>query len=101
MITTKVETFNNYINGEWQESVSKKTFFSVNPANTEDVVGEFQASNEQDVKIAIEAAKNAFPSWSQTAPSKRAAILNQAASILEQNVASLGRRVNKGRRQAC
>jgi len=95
MITTKVETFNNYINGEWQESVSKKTFFSVNPANTEDLVGEFQASNEQDVKIAIEAAKNAFPSWSQTAPSKRAAILNQAASILEQNVTALAEELTR------
>ncbi|MEH7479860.1 aldehyde dehydrogenase family protein [Neobacillus drentensis] len=95
MITTKVETFNNYINGEWQESVSRKTFFSVNPANTEDLVGEFQASNEQDVKIAIEAAKNAFPSWSQTAPSKRAAILNQAASILEQNVTALAEELTR------
>lgn len=95
MITTKVETFNNYINGEWQESVSKKTFFSVNPANTEDLVGEFQASNEQDVQLAIEAAKNAFPSWSQTAPSKRAAILNQAASILEQNVAALAEELTR------
>ncbi|MFB5198500.1 aldehyde dehydrogenase family protein [Neobacillus sp. KR4-4] len=95
MITTKVETFNNYINGEWQESVSKKTFFSVNPANTEDFVGEFQASNEQDVQIAIEAAKNAFPNWSQIAPSKRAAILNKAASILEQNVASLAEELTR------
>ncbi|MBT2730089.1 aldehyde dehydrogenase family protein [Bacillus sp. ISL-75] len=95
MITTKVETFNNYIDGEWQESVSKKTFFSVNPANTEDLVGEFQASNKQDVKIAIEAAKNAFPSWSQTAPSKRAAILNQAASILEQNAAALAEELTR------
>jgi alpha-ketoglutaric semialdehyde dehydrogenase len=95
VITTKVETFNNYINGEWQESVSKKTFLSVNPANTEDFVGEFQASNEQDVKMAIESAKNAFPSWSQTAPSKRAAILNQAASILEQNVAALAEELTR------
>jgi alpha-ketoglutaric semialdehyde dehydrogenase len=95
VITTKVETFNNYINGEWQESVSKKTFFSVNPANTDELVGEFQASNEQDVKIAIEAAKDAFPSWSQTAPSKRAAILNQAASILEQNAAALAEELTR------
>ncbi|WP_222127303.1 aldehyde dehydrogenase family protein [Bacillus sp. X1(2014)] len=95
MITTKVETFNNYINGEWQESVSKKTFFSVNPANTEDLVGEFQASNEQDVQLAIEAAKNAFPNWSQTAPSKRASILNKAASILEQNAASLAEELTR------
>lgn len=95
VITTKVETFSNYINGEWQESVSKKTFFSVNPANNEDLVGAFQASNEQDVQLAIEAAKNAFPSWSQTAPSKRAAILNQAASILEQNAVTLAEELSR------
>ncbi|MEH7154999.1 aldehyde dehydrogenase family protein [Neobacillus drentensis] len=95
MITTEVKTFNNYINGEWQESVSKKTFYSVNPADTRDLVGEFQASNEQDVQSAIEAAKNAFPGWSQTAPSKRAAILNQAASILEQNVNALAEELTR------
>jgi alpha-ketoglutaric semialdehyde dehydrogenase len=85
LLTTKVKTFNNYINGEWQESVSKKQFLSVNPANTEDIVGAFQASNEQDVRAAIEAAQDAFPNWAKTSPSKRAAILNKAASILEQN----------------
>lgn len=85
MLTTKVETFNNYINGEWQESVSNKQFYSINPANTEDIVGAFQASNEQDVQVAIEAANKAFPSWAQTAPSIRAAILNKAASYLEEN----------------
>jgi alpha-ketoglutaric semialdehyde dehydrogenase len=85
LLTTQVKTFNNYINGEWQESVSKKQFDSVNPANTEDIVGSFQASNEQDVLAAIEAAQAAFPNWAKTSPSKRAAILNKAASILEEN----------------
>jgi aldehyde dehydrogenase (NAD+) len=85
LLTTKIETFNNYINGEWTESVTNQLFYSVNPANTNDVVGAFQASNGEDVKLAIEAASNAFPNWAKTAPSKRAAILNKAADILEQN----------------
>jgi len=85
LLTTKIETFNNFINGEWTESVTNKLFYSVNPANTEDVVGAFQASNEEDVKLAIESASKAFPTWAKTAPSKRAAILNRAANILEQN----------------
>jgi alpha-ketoglutaric semialdehyde dehydrogenase len=85
LLTTKVKTFNNYINGEWQESVSKKQFLSVNPANTEDIVGAFQASTEQDILAAIAAAQAAFPNWAKTSPSKRAAILNKAASILEEN----------------
>ncbi|MGG3466949.1 aldehyde dehydrogenase family protein [Neobacillus pocheonensis] len=95
VLTTKVETFNNLINGQWQEAVSKKTFLSVNPANHEDIVGSFQASNEQDVKLAIEAAKQAFPAWSKTAPSKRASILNQAASILEQNADQLAEELTR------
>lgn len=80
-----MKTFNNYINGEWQESVSKKQFLSVNPANKEDIVGAFQASTEQDILAAIAAAQTAFPNWAKTSPSKRAAILNKAASILEEN----------------
>ncbi|MBT2709184.1 aldehyde dehydrogenase family protein [Pseudomonas sp. ISL-84] len=95
MITTKVETFHNYINGEWQESASQKKFYSVNPANTEDVVGVFQASNETDVKQAIEAANEAFPEWAKTAPSKRAAILNKAASILEENSAKYAEELSR------
>ncbi len=85
MLTTKVVTFKNFIDGEWQESASNKLMYSVNPANTDDIVGVFQASNEQDVKLAIDAANNAFPNWAKTAPSKRASILNKAADILEQN----------------
>ncbi|PWW27032.1 aldehyde dehydrogenase (NAD+) [Cytobacillus oceanisediminis] len=95
LITTKVETFNNFINGEWQESASQKKFYSVNPANTEDVVGVFQASNETDVKQAIEAASTAFPEWAQTAPSKRAAILNKAAAILEKNAAQYAEELSR------
>ncbi|MCQ6273675.1 aldehyde dehydrogenase family protein [Bacillus sp. V3B] len=95
VLTTKVETFSNYINGEWTESVSKKTFNSINPANNEEIVGTFQASNEQDVKSAIEAAKKAFPNWANTAPSKRAAILNKAATILEQNADQLAEELTR------
>jgi aldehyde dehydrogenase (NAD+) len=86
LLTTKVGTFKNLINGEWQESVSNKLIYSINPAKPDEIVGAFQASNEQDVKLAMEAASKAFPNWAKTAPSKRAAILNKAAAILEQNV---------------
>ena len=74
MLSTKVETFSNYINGEWKDSINQKTFQNINPANIDDIVGMFQASGEQDVQEAIEAAKEAFPNWSKTSPSKRAAI---------------------------
>jgi alpha-ketoglutaric semialdehyde dehydrogenase len=95
LLTTKVETFHNFIGGKWIESGSSKTFQSVNPANQEDIVGVFQASNEQDVQQAIEAACQAFPKWAETAPSKRAAILNKAAAILEENVEKLAEELTR------
>src|SRR5439155_1223990 len=50
------ETFLNYIAGQWAECKSKKTFPNVNPANTDEVVGLFQASGPEDVRAAFDAA---------------------------------------------
>ncbi|MBO9130399.1 aldehyde dehydrogenase family protein [Bacillus sp. 165] len=95
LLTTKVETYKNYIDGKWVDSQAGATFQSVNPANKDDIVGGFQASSKQDVKDAIEAASRAFPAWAQASPSKRAAILNKAAALLEQNVDQLAEELTR------
>ncbi|WGG45319.1 aldehyde dehydrogenase family protein [Rossellomorea sp. DA94] len=86
VLVAKAELYKNYINGIWEDSSSEQTFASHNPANKEEVIGVFQASTIEDVKRAIESADAAFPSWSETAPSKRAAILNRAAQYLIDHV---------------
>ncbi|MGA9570540.1 MAG: hypothetical protein WBS17_10660 [Candidatus Acidiferrales bacterium] len=55
-----LKVFKNYINGEWVESRSAKSIENRNPANTNELVGMFPASNEEDVSIAIDAAKPFF-----------------------------------------
>ncbi len=95
LLSVKVETFKNYIGGQFEESKSNKTFESVNPANIEDVVGIFQASNEEDVKKAIDTADKAFSSWKKTPPSKKAAILNKAAEILEANLEKIAHELTR------
>ncbi|GGF94652.1 aldehyde dehydrogenase family protein [Paenibacillus abyssi] len=82
-VETAVQTFKNLINGEWVESASKETFDSINPANVSEVVARFQASVEEDVVEAIEAAERAFQSWRSVSPSKRSEILYKAADLLE------------------
>ncbi|OXM82874.1 aldehyde dehydrogenase family protein [Paenibacillus rigui] len=82
-IETAVQTYKNLINGEWLEAASGATFDSTNPAQADEVVGRFQASSEEDVIQAIEAAERAFETWKNTAPSKRADILYKAADLLE------------------
>ncbi|TYB42332.1 aldehyde dehydrogenase family protein [Actinomadura chibensis] len=54
----------------------------VNPA-TEEVVGLAPSASAADADRAAQAAADAFPAWSETAPEKRAEILDRAADLLE------------------
>jgi alpha-ketoglutaric semialdehyde dehydrogenase len=82
--TPDAKLFRNFINGEWVESSSGKTFENLNPADTRDVVGVFQRSNKQDVDHAVEAAKRAFDKWKLVPAPRRAEIIFKASMILEQ-----------------
>ncbi len=75
--------FNNYIDGEWCASSSGATFENRNPADSDDLVGLFQASQAQDAQRAVAAAAAAFEGWKKTPVSKRAKILGAAADWLE------------------
>jgi alpha-ketoglutaric semialdehyde dehydrogenase len=79
---TNLTVFRNFINGEWIPSRGGNTFEDRNPANTDDLVGIFPASNQDDVDLAVSAAKNAYDKWRLTPAPKRAEILYRAAEIL-------------------
>ena len=49
----------NFIGGQWVPSRTQRTFPNINPANTGEVVGEFQASGPEDVAAAFAAAESA------------------------------------------
>src|SRR5271167_2264401 len=76
------KVFKNFINGEWVEARSGKAIENRNPANTGELVGMFPASTEEDVNLAIDAAKGAYDKWRLTPAPKRAEILYRAAEIL-------------------
>ncbi len=78
----EVKVYKNFINGEWVDSVSGKTFENRNPADTRQVLGVFQASNQEDVKRAIDSAKEAYKKWRLVPAPKRGEILFRVAEIL-------------------
>ena len=82
------ETFRNYIGGNWVDSVSGETFADLNPADTSDNVGNFQASTAEDARAAIAAAEDARSRWRAMSPPARGEILARAARVIE---ADLGR----------
>ena len=79
----KTLTLNMYINGEWKKAEKQRP--TVNPA-TGEVIGYAAEGSAEDMKAAIEAAREAFDSgsWSETSASERAAILFKIADKLEE-----------------
>ncbi len=63
-----------YINGSWVESSGTTMFDVINPTS-EEVFARIPAGTPDDVNLAVAAAKAAFPSWSTTPASERAALL--------------------------
>lgn len=81
---TKIETLKNYINGEWVESLSDNYETVVNPA-TGEAIAEVPLSTKEDVERAVQAADEAFKTWSQTAVPRRARILFKYQQLLVDN----------------
>ncbi|RNA67488.1 NAD-dependent succinate-semialdehyde dehydrogenase [Alteribacter keqinensis] len=83
-----------YINGEWVQSVSGEELEVINPA-TNEVITKVAKGNEQDSKLAIEAAEKAFKPWKSTPAKERAAFLKSAAEYLRSTIDDLAETVTK------
>ena len=75
----------NFIGGVWSESKSGRTFSIYNSAKKDQQLASFQDSNEHDANLAVEAANEAFLSWSKVPGPDRGAILFKFADLLESN----------------
>ncbi|MEK3953649.1 aldehyde dehydrogenase family protein [Psychrobacillus sp. FSL K6-1464] len=71
-----------YINGEWVDSTGSETIEVVNPA-TEKVIGKISSGTKDDVDRAVEAAKEAFPTFSKTSVDDRIKLLEDIANEYE------------------
>lgn len=81
--TGKIQSYGNFICGETKLATTGQTFRILNPADTREVVGEFQLSNEHDAAEAIDAAYDAQKGWERLSPPKRGEILYRAAQLIE------------------
>ncbi len=75
------KTYLPLINGEYVET--EEYLNSLNPSQSNEIVGKVGQISVQQAEKALEAAKKAFPAWQQTPVSQRAAILRQAADLME------------------
>ena len=99
-----VQTYQNYIGGEWIPSESGEVFENRNPADTRDVIGRFPLSTSEDVNAAVNAAQQALPRWKQMPAPRRAEILFRLGEILirkkDQFTADMTREMGKVLKEA-
>ncbi|KFG81913.1 aldehyde dehydrogenase [Metarhizium anisopliae] len=80
--TSKTVETRLFINNEFVESVSGKRFDVIDPS-TEKVSASVYEADVEDVELAVQAAKAAFPAWSERNAVERAHFLNKWADALE------------------
>lgn len=78
----------NYINGELVDPIPNEYLDNYNPAIGE-VYSHIPDSDERDVKLAVEAAENAFAEWSIKPIGVRSGLLNRIADLIYQNLDSM------------
>ncbi|HKX84708.1 MAG TPA: aldehyde dehydrogenase family protein [Pyrinomonadaceae bacterium] len=78
-----MSTYRSFIDGKWLDSTSGRTVPNINPANTNDIIGETQLATRDEARKAVEAAYNAFRDWKRTPAPARGRIIAKAARLME------------------
>jgi malonate-semialdehyde dehydrogenase (acetylating) / methylmalonate-semialdehyde dehydrogenase len=89
-----MEVLNNYINSSWVKSKETNTSDVINPA-TQEVLGKVPLGKgtASDVAKAVEAAAEAYKSWSQVPVMKRVQPLYKLKQLLEENAEDIARTI--------
>ena len=61
----EVSNHRNYIGGQWKAPSGGTYYPSRNPADQNDLIGDFPLSAKEDVDEAVEQAHGAFGTWSR------------------------------------
>ena len=57
------EKIKNFINGKWIDALDGRTLTSINPSDTSDIVGIIPRSGQNDIDMAVAAARKAYEKW--------------------------------------
>ncbi|MBL7703939.1 MAG: aldehyde dehydrogenase [Taibaiella sp.] len=77
--------YDNFINGKWTAPVKGKYFDNISPIDGKPFT-KAAHSTKEDIALAVDAAAEAFKTWSKTSATERSIILNKIADRLEANL---------------
>ena len=83
-----------YIDGQWVDPVEPKTLDVINPA-TEAPAGRISMGSAADVDRAVEAARRAFETWSQTSREERIDVLERIIAEYQKRYADMAQAITE------
>lgn len=85
----------NFVAGKWVGAAGGGTFDRRNPADPDDLIGEFPASTGEDAVAAIEALETGRQEWARANPEQRMQVLERTADLILERVDSLARELTR------
>jgi len=83
-----------YINGEWVDPISQETMEVINPA-TEEAIATIAMGNAEDLDRAVQAAKTAFVTYSQSSKEDRIALLEKVIEVYKSRLGDIASAVSQ------
>jgi acyl-CoA reductase-like NAD-dependent aldehyde dehydrogenase len=77
-----VDSFKNFIGGQWVAPITDAYFDNRNPADPDDLIGRFPDSDQRDVDAAVRSAQRGFGLWSRTPAPVRGEVLRRVGDLL-------------------
>eukprot|EP01137_Pigoraptor_chileana_P027574 Opistho-2@10361 len=77
--------YDNYIGGKFVAPVNGKYFDNISPIDGK-IFTKAAHSSKEDLELAVNAAHEAFKTWSKTSSTERSIILNKIAQRMEDNL---------------
>lgn len=77
--------YDNFIGGKFIAPVKGEYFDNISPIDGK-VFTQAARSGKEDIELALDAAHNAFPTWSKTAATYRSNLLLKIAQVIEDNL---------------
>ncbi|ARS34942.1 aldehyde dehydrogenase family protein [Pontibacter actiniarum] len=84
------EKYDHFIGGNWVAPASGEYFDNISPIDGKPFT-KAARGNKEDIEKALDAAHEAFKSWSKTSAATRSKVLLDIANIIEQNAEMLAR----------
>lgn len=86
--SSDIQRLKFFVNGKWNESKTNK-YMDIWDPSTGEKIAETPCCTEEEVNLAIKAASDAFPSWSDIPVMKRVQVLYKYIELLNKNMDEL------------